>query len=201
VGKIMSRLAGPGGVGGPVAASRVTLVWIDSREAIVARPDDGSPRIERIESEIPAHHRATGHVRHDPGIRHGGGGVSQTAGEPHRLEHRERFLEQVALRLPVDDDLVLIGPGTMREHLERRIRETDERQRRTRRVTTEASAHLTDRQLVTRLLRLLGAEPRRYTVGAYRWSVKPTKRPSGAPANLPRRVLEKPPRDVDPGEG
>ncbi len=185
-----------------MAASRVTLVWIDSREAIVARPDDGSPRIKRIESEIPAHHRSTGHVRHDPGIRHGGGGgVSQSAGEPHRLEHRERFLDRVALCLPVDHDLVLIGPGTMREHLERRIRETDERQRRTRLVSTESSTRLTDRQLLARLRRLGGAEPRRCTVGAYRWSVKPTKRPSGAPATLPRRVLEKPPRDVDPGEG
>lgn len=185
----------------PIAASRVTLVWIDSREAIVARPDDRTPRIERIESEIPAHHRATGHVRHDPGIRHGGGGVSQTAGEPHRLEHRERFLDRVALCLPVDDDLVLIGPGTMREHLERRIRETDERQRRTRRVSTESSTRLTDRQLLARLHRLGGAEPRRCTVGAYRWSGKRTKRPSGAPAALPRRVVEKPPRDVDPGAG
>jgi hypothetical protein len=182
----------------------VTLVWIDSREAIVAHRDDGAARLERIESEVPAHHRATGHVRHDPGIRHGGGGVSQTAGEPHRLEHLERFLEQVALRLPVEDDLVLIGPGTVREHLERRVRETDERQRRTRRtrrITTEASTRLTDRQLIALLRRLLGGEPRRFTVGAYRWSVKPTKRPSGAPATLPRRVLEKPPRHIDPGEG
>jgi hypothetical protein len=106
----------------------------------------------------------------------------------------------VALRLPVEDDIVLIGPGTMREHLERRIRETDERQHRTRRVTTEASTRLTDRQLLARLHRLGGVEPRRRTVGAYRWSVKPTKRPSGAPARLSRRVLEKPPRDLDPGE-
>jgi hypothetical protein len=195
------RLGGPGELGGPVAAARVTLVWIDSHQAIVARAGHGSPRLERIESEIPAHHRATGHVRHDPGIRHGGGGAPQTAGEPHRLEHRERFLDRVALRLPVEDDLVLIGPGTMREHLERRIRETDERQRHTRRVTTESSTRLTDRQLIARLQRLVGAEPRRRTAGAYRWSGKPTKRPSGAPAALPRRVVEKPPRDVDPGEG
>lgn len=197
----MTRPGGPGGLGGPAAASRVTLVWIDSREAIVARRPEGTATLERIESEVPAHHRATGHVRHDPGIRHGGGGVSQTAGEPHRLEHLERFLEQVSLRLPVEDDLVLIGPGTVREHLERRVRETDERQRRTRRITTEASTRLTDRQLNALLRRLVGGEPRRCTAGAYRWSVKPTKRPSGAPATLPRRVLEKPPRDVDPGEG
>ena len=200
MGKIVTPVAGTGGVGGPVAASRVTLVWIDSREAIVARPDDGSPRIERIESEIPAHHRATGHVRHDPRFRHGGGGVPQTAGEPHRLEHLERFLDQVALRLPAEDDLVLIGPGTVREHLERRVRETDEHQRRSRRVATEASARLTDRQLVARLRRLVGAQPRRSTVGAYRWSETPAERPSGALGMFPRRVVEKPPRERDPGE-
>jgi hypothetical protein len=40
-----------------------TLVWIDSREAIIVRWLDGTARLERLESEVPAHHRATGHVR------------------------------------------------------------------------------------------------------------------------------------------
>jgi hypothetical protein len=63
----------------------LTLVWIDAREAVVVRWVAGTSVVERIESDVPAHHRATGHVRHDPNVRHGGGGVSQTAGEPHRL--------------------------------------------------------------------------------------------------------------------
>ena len=61
---------------------------------------------------------------HDPGVRHGGGGP-QTAGEPHRLEHLNRFVEQIPKRLPPDDVLLIIGPGTVGERLERHILEND----------------------------------------------------------------------------
>lgn len=186
----------PGSGAGPP----VTLVWIDSREAIVAQWVDGAARLDRLESEVPAHHKATGNVRHDPAFRHGGGGTPQTAGEPHRLEHLERFVDQVALRLPPDDDLVLIGPGTVREHLERRVQEADRRQGRHRRISCDASKRLTEPQLVARLRHLVGADPRRSTVGAYRWTGRGAERPSGAAWPLPRRVVEKPPKPDEEGE-
>lgn len=63
-----------------------TFVWIDSRGAVIVRWQDDRPRLERVASEVPAHHRATGHVRHDPGVRHGGG-PPQTAAAPPRLGH------------------------------------------------------------------------------------------------------------------
>lgn len=176
----------------------MALVWIDAREAIVVRWQDGTPRVERIDSEVPAHHRATGHVRHDPAIRHGGGGGrQQTAGEPHRLEHLSRFVEQVASRLAAEDELVILGPGTVREHLQRHVREIDEGHHQSRSISCEASPKLTDRQLIARLRHIVGADPRRRTVGAYRWSEPLPRRPSGGPVPPPRRVLEKPPRNLD----
>jgi hypothetical protein len=54
---------------------------------------------------------------------------------------------------------------------------------------------MTDRQLVARLRRFAGVEPRRHTVGAYRWSEPLAHRPSGRTYLLPRRVADKPPRD------
>jgi hypothetical protein len=101
------------------APRALTLVWIDAREGIVVRWIQKAPVLERIESDVPAHHRSTGHVRHDPNVRHGGGGIPQTAGEPHRLEHLARFLDAVADVLPDEDDLMILGPGTVREHLAR----------------------------------------------------------------------------------
>ena len=142
-----------------------TLVWIDAREAVIVRWRDDRARLERVDSDVPAHHRATGHVRHDPGVRHGGGGPPQTAGEPHRLEHLDRFVEQIANRLPPGDDLLILGPGTVHERLERLVRETDERHERSRGVSCEASSQLTDRQLIARLRHFAGADPRRRTVG------------------------------------
>ena len=129
-----------------------TLVWIDAREAVIIRMQGDRARIERVESEVPAHHRATGHVRHDPAIRHGGGGP-QSAGEPHRIEHLNRFVGDIANRLAADDDLLVLGPGTVHERLARHLSERDGHHGRHRVIDCQASPRLTDRQLISRLRR------------------------------------------------
>lgn len=146
------------------ASTGVTLVWIDSREAIVVRRVERASQYEMVESEVPAHHRSTGHVRHDPRVRHGGG-VAQSGDEPRRLDHLARFLDAVAARLPTDEQLLIIGPGTVREHLAQRVAETDARHRVHRDVTCEAAPPMTRRQLAARLRRVSGDEPIRRTVG------------------------------------
>jgi hypothetical protein len=171
-----------------------TLVWIDAREAVIALWHDDGARLERVESEVPPHHRATGRVRHDPRIRHGGGGSPQTAGEPHRLEHLERFIAEVASRLDPEDDLMIIGPGTVPERLDRHVLESDVHHGRHRAIACEASPKLTDRQLIARLRVFAGAETRRRTVGAYRWGEPPARLASGRAECPPRRVVEKLPR-------
>ena len=168
----------------------LTLVWIDSREAVVVRRVAGASVLERFESEVPPHHRATGHVRHDPNVRHGGG-VPQTSGEPHRLEHLARFLEVVADALPSHDDLLILGPGTAHEHLARLVQERDRQHRVVRVIVSDAAARMTRPQLVARLRRAMGEEPRRRTVGAYRWSPMPGRAASGQRTDGPRRIVEK----------
>jgi hypothetical protein len=172
-----------------------TVVWIDARAAVIVHLDGDRARVERVESEVPAHHRATGHVRHDPAVRHGGGGSPQSAGEPHRIEHLNRFVDDIANRLVSDDDLLVLGPGTVHERLARQLSERDRRHRRIRHIACEASRPLTDRQLIARLRRFAGAEPRRRSVGAYRWSEPSGLRPSGQAHLPPRRVVDKPPRE------
>jgi hypothetical protein len=184
---------------GDVTRSR-TLVWLDAREAVIVRWQHDRAHLERVDSEVPAHRRSTGHVRHDPMVRHGGGGGSQTAGEPHRLEHLGQFVEDVASRLAPDDDLLILGPGTVHERLERYVRELDEHLGRHRDISCEASPPLTDRQLVARLRHVAGADPQRRTVGAYRWTEQPPQEGSGQAQARPRRVLQKPPRQPDRGE-
>ncbi len=168
-----------------------TLVWIDAREAVIIRWDGGGIEIDRLESDVPAHHRATGHVRHDPTMRHGGGGGSQTAGEPHRLEHLARFVAQAASHVSPDDDLIVLGPGTVREHFERYVRVADRRRGCLRDITGEASPRRTDRQLAARLRHAVGADPRRREVGGHRWTEPPVEQPSGRMTLGPRRVVEK----------
>ena len=180
-----------------------TLVWIDSRDAVIVRLREGRTRLQRVESDVPAHRRATGHVRHSPAVRHGGGGSPQTAGEPHRLEHLKRFVTEVAARLAADDELLVIGPGTVHERLARQVAAGDEHRGHRRSIVREASPPLSDRQLIARLHRFTGVEPRRRTVGAYRWTDAWGHRPSGQMRVTPRRVVEKRPRERSreaPGE-
>jgi hypothetical protein len=176
-----------------------TIVWIDAREAVIVRWVDAEARLERVSSDVPAHHRATGHVRHDPTVRPGGGGAPQTAGEPHRLEHLGRFVDDVADRLPEDDDLLILGPGTVHERLGREVRERDQHHGHRRLVTCEAAPPLTDRQLVARVRHLVGSDAPRRILGAYRWTEPPPRRQSGQLLVQPRRVVEKPPHRPNRG--
>ena len=171
-------------------ARELTLVWIDAREAIVVRWIEGAAVVERIESDVPSHHRSTGHVRHDPGGCHGGG-PPKSAGERHRLEHLARFLDTVTDVLPDEDDLLLLGPGTVHEHLARLMHERDSLDRRERSIAAEPATRKTRGQLVAYLRRARGEEPRRWTVGAYRWSPTPASAPPGTQPVWPRRISEK----------
>jgi hypothetical protein len=169
---------GAPGQPGPGEARPSTLVWIDSEEAVIVRLLEGSPRVEHIESAVPPHHRATGHVRHDPAVRHGGGGRAQDAGEPHRLEHLRQFIAQVANRLPRSDNLLILGPGTVHERLAGHLAHRPAQPGHHGEIVREASPPLTDRQLVARLRRFAGVEPRRRSVGAYRSSEPPRDHPA-----------------------
>ena len=122
-----------------------------------------------------------------------GAGPRAPPGEPQRLEHLTRFLRIVADRLPVADDLVILGPGTVREHLEHDIRVADHRHGRERSIVSSPADRMTDRQLVARLSREAGVEPRRRTVGAYRWSGRTPTARSARREVTPTRVVEKPP--------
>jgi hypothetical protein len=197
VGPILSRPAVNGSIGDAMTRSKA-IVWIDAREAIIVRWRDAEARLERIVSDVPAHHRATGHVRHDAAVRPGGG-APKAAGEPHRLEHLAQFIDAAAGRLADDEDLLILGPGTVHERLAREIGERDRRHGRDRTVTCEASPQLTDRQLLARLRHLTGEEPPRRTVGAYRWSEPLPHRESGQLLVEPRRVVAKPPRRPERG--
>lgn len=173
-----------------------TLVWMDSREAIIVGWSVGTALIERIESDVPPHRRSTGHVRHDPNNRHGGGG-SQTAGEPRRLEHLARFIDVVAERIPETDDVLVLGPGSVHERLAGHLREVDGHHRIDRTIRCERAARLTRRQLVSRLRLAMGDEPRRHTVGAYRWTSESHGAARRGRTLSPRRVIEKRSRRVE----
>ena len=178
------------------ATQDCTLVWIDAREAVIARWQGGEARLERLHSDVPSHHRSTGHVHYDPTVRHGGV-APKDAGERRRLEHLTRFVELVATQLPPADDVAILGPGTVRDRLAHRIRETDRHASRTRGVTCEAAPRLTDRQIVARLRRAAGADRRRWTAGAYRGPEAPARRPSGSVRQGPRRSGPKPLIEID----
>ncbi len=137
-----------------------TGIWIDELEAVVVRWDGGAT-VRRVVSDVPAHHRSTGHVRHDPTVRQGGGGVPDDRFERDRLGHLRAHLSAVAAVVPADDDLEVLGPGTVHEQLARLIAADDRHHGRTRRVRATASGPLTERQLIARVRDLAGDPARR----------------------------------------
>lgn len=146
------------------AATTSTVVWVDGTSAVVARWA-GGPIVERVVSEVPAHHRSTGHIRHDPAVRHGGGGVIAEQVDRDRRLHRADHLRRVAALIPEASDVQVLGPGQARLELAASIRAADGRCGRTRRVETSASGRLTEGQLVARLRETVGQAPARRRVG------------------------------------
>ncbi len=148
----------------------VTLVWIDAREAVIARWSDGAADLSHLASHVPARHRSTGRVRHRPEVRHGGGSVSQRALERYRQERLARFIDRVARRLHDDEDVVILGPGQVRDRLLRQISQSDVQHRVDRTVRVEPAGRLSEGQLIARLRTLHGQTPPRQKVEGYPWS-------------------------------
>ena len=73
---------------------------------------------------MPPHRRTTRHAAYDPAVAHGGG-APEDVGEAKRLAHLARFIALVVDRIPPDDDVVVVGPGTVRERLEHHLLEGD----------------------------------------------------------------------------
>ena len=144
------------------------LVWIDAREARLLTWVDDAARVERMVSDVPAHRSSTGHVRHDPSMRHGGGGSPQDAGDPRRLEYLAKFVGEVAARVPAGIAVRVLGPGETREHLANFLRTEDRHHGVVRDIVDEASARLTQPQLIAVLRDLVGASPRRRQAGGRR---------------------------------
>jgi len=146
----------------------VTLAWIDSRQAYIVRWHDGEAHVAHLESDVPAHRTETGFTPQD-------------AIEGHRLEHLARFVAQVAAQLPAGDDLLLIGPGTVREHLANEVAQQDAQHHHQRRVACRAARPLTVPQLVAKLRHEIGDEPPRKPI---RRRLRVTRQPSRQQARV-----------------
>lgn len=130
----------------PATARPATLVWIDSKQAIVVRWSEGSAKVGRFESDVPVHRRSTGL----------GSCAPQPAVEGRRLEHLARFRESIAGHIPPEDDVVILGPGTVHEQLARDVELADQHARRGRRVACRTAAPMTERQLIAELRTEIG---------------------------------------------
>ena len=165
------------GVGRPTGPSPVadraadgwTLVWVDERRACILQWIDSDAAIQRLTSTVPPRRRSTGHVRHDPATRHGGGGAEGT-GEPRRLEHLAAFIREIVAEIPATGHLVIVGPGETRDHVASAVREADAGHRFVRVVESEPAERLTERQLVARLRELNGSAALRERNGSWRWT-------------------------------
>ena len=157
-----------------------TLVWLDSRTAVLARWDGTDISLRHIRSDVPVHRRSTGHVTGAASsAAHAGGLAPRDDGEARRLEHLARFLRGVADAVEPFDALVVTGLGTVPDRLATLLRDADAAGHRTREIIVTPAGHLTDRQLLARLRLLAGVTlPRRRGT---RGSRVPRRRRPGLP--------------------
>jgi hypothetical protein len=135
-------------------------VLINSDGATLVHWHEGNVRVERLESDIPAHHRSVGHVRMGSG-QHGGSG-DHSAGEGPRLEARRAFIKQVVAALP-EHDLLILGDSQMPGALASAVTAADQHsiRERDRRVEVRTVDRLTEHQLVAATAEFAGAPSRR----------------------------------------
>jgi hypothetical protein len=141
-----------------IAEAATTLVWIDSEEAIIVRWADRAT-VERIRPDVEGRRRSREAERVDPTEGHGSGGSEADVAERAGREPLRAFLEEVAAHVPENDDVTVVGPGPVRERLERSLRTDDRRHDRRRQVRSASAERLTERELVAHVRALAGDDP------------------------------------------
>ena len=141
-----------------------TLVWIDSEEAIIVRWDDRAT-VERVRSAVPGHHGSIARAHLTSGAHQADSGGPEAA-ERNRRAHLASFLDEVAGHLPPEGNVMVVGPGGLRERLERNLRADDRRLGHHRLVHTSPSDRVSEAELVARVRELSGDAPRRTGVPA-----------------------------------
>ncbi len=155
---MVSLATAPGsGVGSPV-----TLVWIDARQAVIAHWVRDTVEIERIPGDLPPRDRSVGRMRHNPLIRQGGG-QPQTRLDHRRQEAEHAYLDAVLSRVPTGGAVEVIGPGPIRHHLVRRLRDRPHAGT-AGEVRTRPADQMTEAQIAARLRELAGHPPARQSV-------------------------------------
>jgi hypothetical protein len=139
----------------------LALVWIDSERATILRWR-GRVVTDELVSDVPAHVRGTEHVRRDARVRRGGADREQSEAEARRHEHLRRYLALVADRLTDDEEIEILGPGTVPLRLRRALVERAGA-RRAPRIGVSRAGPLTPRQLAALLRERIGMPPRRGT--------------------------------------
>ena len=135
-----------------MTTGRTTGVWISAASATILEwGPDGVTIRERIDSLVPGRHRSTGRPPTE----------DHPAGEGHRDEHMRTFFAQISARVPIDDDLLLIGDGEVVEHFAHQIEAQDRSRNFTRRVEMEKSGPMTEPQLLARIRAFAGAPAKR----------------------------------------
>ena len=145
------------------ATSPIDLVAISAREARVLHWREGSITDELIPSDVPARHRSTGHIRHDPGIRHGGSGTGQDEMERERLERLRRYLARVADAVARSSRVIVVGGGPLPQRLAHELEDAQRGRPRPRPVRLATEDHMTDRQLRALLRAEAGEQTPRLT--------------------------------------
>ncbi len=183
-----------------ISPEDVGLVWVDARNAVLARWDGGEPTLEMIQSGVPRRRKAAGSVRRGPARPFGGGRVGGHGTENRRRTNMRRYFSEVAEKLADLDHVEVIGRGLPHQKFAELLSRLAEKHNNGLTVETQAlTRRPSERQLAARLRSLVGRPLPRRTSGPYQplppptqasGRIKPPSRedlPKQKPRHLPER--------------
>jgi hypothetical protein len=174
---------------------RIGLVWVGTDRAVVARWT-GEPTLEHLDGAVSPKRRSVGSVRRGPARPSGGGRVAGHGTENRHEQDVRRFLTDLVGRLGELDAVEVVGRAQHHERLADLLRRLAARHNADTVVTTRTlSRRPSDKQLIARLRKLVGAELPRQSVGRHRLPATGPTTDTGRPLRpaAGRRTL-RPPR-------
>ena len=106
----------------PVSKSRVG-VWIDTSEAVIIAPGDGSAEVREVASDMDQYERIIKEKK--TGSRFGQGFINKEGKEQAKLDKvRSEYLRSVIKELGSADELVVFGPAQLKHELAQELGKT-----------------------------------------------------------------------------
>lgn len=145
--------------------SNWTGVWIDHRNALIVRPNNGDVELTTVPSALEPQHKSTGGKAKSRPFMHENAPSSASHSARASENAMGKYLSIVAQHVAQVSNILILGPGNTKELL-RNLLAQEESPHHSREIALEAAEQMTEPQLKARVLLHFGRPASRNRRGA-----------------------------------